>query len=720
MGGVVLLLVVATVVVLARQSPRGEKPEEAVLGAAPLSCRDILLIGVDGGGERPGKGRVFGPTVERFRLAYSALAAKGQRTVDVRRVAVKGSSPRALLPKRTPPSANARKSLLAEKDRVRAWRAPVPHAVSRVMKVLSKAAVTCAEQQVVLVGFSHGASAVHRVLQRMADRPEGLGRLAGAVLVADPDRVPKTSAERAGAPPAPRGGKGAFALVLRPQGDTAVPTPTTAIWQVCSTGDLVCAPKGNTVRRALKVARSYHDGPGGRAVRRAARAAWSSTALVPLPTPRVQSVSMRVGKPFSAQLAVRVKTGHGASVTWVATTTPPPGLSLTPTGLLSGTPTEPGQYVVDYQVTGTAPPTLPTTGSIVVTVTTSAISTAVSTGGQSSCAIRNDGTLWCWGRNNFGQLGDATTVPRSTPVQAGTFADWSQVATSGATTCGIRADSSLWCWGLSNFGQGGRGKTAPVTTPAQVGTNRTWTSVSTSWFHTCATRSNGTLWCWGANKHGELGLGTVGPAHTKPQRVGSLKTWTSVTSGGFHSCGTRSDGTAWCWGQNIFGQLGNADVAIQPAPVQVGTLTDWKQLTASWAHTCGVTVVGEGRCWGFNGSGQLGEGTLTTQRTPVPVAGAHTWTSISAAEASTCAVDANGGAWCWGANRYGQLGNGQPTTSLVPTPLPSSPGWAGLALGWWHGCGVLQGGETVCWGNNEWGQLGNASSTDSGLPEEVP
>ena len=93
-----------------------------------------------------------------------------------------------------------------------------------------------------------------------------------------------------------------------------------------------------------------------------------------------------------------------------------------------------------------------------------------------------------------------------------------------------------------------------------------------------------------------------------------------MTSGGFHTCATRTDGTAWCWGQNIFGQLGNANPAIQPNPVQVGLLTDWKQLSASWAHTCGLTTVGQLRCWGFNSSGQVGDGTLTTQLAPVPVA----------------------------------------------------------------------------------------------------
>ncbi len=720
MGLQLLVFTTAAVVVVGLLLAVRDRPDEpdkgAVLGSAvPAAagvCRDVLLVGVDGGGERPGKGRVFGPTVDRFRTAYAALAAKGGRTVDVRRVPIHADAPRALLRKKAP-DGNARKAL--DKARVKAWRKPVPHVVGRTMKVLTKAAAACPEQQVVLVGFSHGAAVMHRVLLRLANRPDGLARVAAATLIADPDRVAKTSARIVGHPPAPRGGSGVFAHVLTPQADTPAPSATFDVLQVCSRGDLVCAPKDNTVKAALKVARSYHEGRGARAVRRVARSAWSSTALVPIPAPRTQSLSMRIGKPFSAQLVARVKARHG--VVWVNAVGLPPGLTLGPTGLLSGTPTQPGAFTFTYQVSGTAPATVPMSGSVSVVVTSSAVSTAVTAGGQSSCATHNDGTLWCWGRNNFGQLGDGTTTPRPTPAPVGTFVDWKQVSASGSTTCGVRADSTLWCWGLNNFGQVGVAG-ASRSTPVQVGTNATWTSVSTSWFHTCATRSNGSLWCWGANRHGELGLGGINRGYTLPHKVAS-NTWASVTAGGFHTCATRTDGTAWCWGQSIFGQLGNANPAIQPNPVQVGLLTDWKQLSASWAHTCGLSTAGQLRCWGFNSSGQVGDGTLTTQLAPVPVASDRTWTSISTAESSTCAIDAAGGAWCWGANHYGQLGNGQTTTSLVPSPVPSDLPWVSLTAGWWHGCGVRQGGEAVCWGNNEWGQLGDATLVDAPLPKEV-
>jgi alpha-tubulin suppressor-like RCC1 family protein len=589
--------------------------------------------------------------------------------------------------------------------------------VADTLETIDAAAFACPDQALVLVGYAQGASVVHRVLLRLQGRPDGLARVVGAALVSDPDRRAASATDHlVGAPAAPAAHSGIYSRVFRPVADVPAGSPTFATWNVCTAGDLVCDPGANTVRSALKVARSYRFDRGAAAVRSAARGLWEGTTLRPLPRPEIQVATTRSGQPYSLQLAATVAPGSAAGVVWTDPLQVPPGLTLDEHGLLSGTPTEVGTWNLTYAVRGTQPPTPAATGVVVLTVT--AASSAVSTGGQTSCETRSDATTWCWGRNNFGQLGTGETGLRKMPVQVGTGRDWRTVSTSGATTCAIKTDGTLWCWGLDNWGQLGVGRGKPRLTPVQVGTSDRWTTVSTSWFHTCGTRDNGTLWCWGQNNRGQLGDGTT-VTRGHPTRVGTGTTWTDVTTGGWHSCGTRSDGTAWCWGQNIFGQLGNTDQDVQPAPVRVGTGTDWVDLSAGWAHTCGVTAAGQASCWGFNNRGQLGDGSRVLRRGPGTVSGDHIWTSISTGDASTCGLDNTGSAYCWGSNRYRQLGDGGGQTQLVPTLVRTDHRLVSVDAGWFHACGGLDTGSTACWGNNEVGQVGNGTLADQPVPEEV-
>lgn len=693
------------------------RPDRAVLGAGTAaavdSCADVLLVGVDGGGETPAAGATFGRTAEVFRTAFRQRATTGGRSVDVRRVAFTGPPPTELVAR--PHARDARRALSAA--RARAWREPVTDGVTRTLATIDGAAFACPTQQVVLVGFAQGASVVHRTLLRLQSRPEGLGRVVGAALVSDPDRrAASGAAHLVGDPGAARRTTGVFAELLAPVADVPAGTETFSVWNVCTRGDLVCDPGPTSLRSALETTRSYRFGAGAAAVRSAAAGLWATTTLWPLPRPELQVATARTGQPFSLQLAVTVAPSAAPGVVWTDPRELPPGLTLDGSGLLAGTPTEAGTWNLSYAVRGTQPATTAATGVVVLTV--HATASSVSAGGQVSCETRTDGTAWCWGRNNFGQLGDGTKSPRSTPVRVGTDTDWESISTSGSTTCGVRSSGTLWCWGLDNFGQLGVGRGAARVVPVQVGSAATWASVSTSWFHTCGTRVNGSLWCWGQNRQGQVGDGST-TVRGYPTRVGTGQDWASVTAGGFHTCGTRADGTAWCWGQNVFGQLGNTDLSPHPSPVRVGTLATWVQLSAGWAHTCGITADGTASCWGLNNRGQLGDGSRDLRRSPEPVSGDRIWTSISTGDASTCGLDNTGSAYCWGSNRYRQLGNGSSETQMVPTLVSSEHAWLSVDAGWFHACGGLDTGLTACWGNNEVGQVGNGTQVDQPVPEEV-
>ena len=338
-------------------------------------------------------------------------------------------------------------------------------------------------------------------------------------------------------------------------------------------------------------------------------------------------------------------------------------------------------------------------------------SVSLSAGGQTTCVTRSDGTARCWGRNDYGQVGDGSTTRRDTPANV-VGRGWATISTSGASTCGVKGDGTLWCWGLDNYGQLGIGHGAPRHRPHQVGTGRKWATVSNAWTHTCATKTNGTLWCWGQNLWGQLGIGTVDRRHGKPQRVGTASDWQSVTTGGWHSCALDVAGQAFCWGHNTFGEVGDGTTRTRSAPVRVCGGATWLQLSAAWAQTCGITQTGRMLCWGFNRQGQLGDGTLTNHARPTAVLGAQTWTQVTTGDGSTCATTDDGRLWCWGDDRYGQLGDAA-TATPKPTPTEVAALTSPIQItsaGWLHTCAIPVGGAFTCWGNDEMGQLGDGGT----------
>ncbi|MCR6031471.1 cutinase family protein [Nocardioides sp. zg-579] len=722
-GGQALLLIAATLVSVAvvaaflhtgsQPGPR-EEPDRAVLGASTAAtvdeCADLLLLGVDGAGEAPSGGTTYGRTVGVFARAFTRQALGADRTVEQVRVSM-ASRPTARLLRDRPDDRRALRSVSATK--ARAWMKPVPAAGQRLLALVDRHAFACPDQQLVLVGHAQGAAVVHRALTALAGRPDGLRDVVGAALVADPDRRVRTRATSLGAPAAAASRSGIAARRLGAVPDVPARTATYAAWSVCTAGDLVCDPQDVRVTKALQKNRSYAYGPGAAALRKVAAGLLAKARLRPVARPEVQVATAPVRQPFALQLAVSTS---ASGVVWQDARNLPPGLTLDATGLLSGTPTEFGTWNVSYVVRGTDPVTAGATGVVVVTVPAGPAS--VSAGGQVSCQVREGGSAWCWGRNNFGQLGDGTTTTRTRPVAVAGGDTWRSISTSGATTCAIRTDATLWCWGLGHHGQLGTGKGPARSTPAQVGSSAAWTSVSAGWFHTCGTRSNGSLWCWGSNLRGQLGDGTF-TTRGRPKRVGTANDWASVAAGGWFTCATRTGGTAWCWGQNTFGQLGSPESDPQPTPTQVGTGTTWASLDAGWAHTCGTTVEGAALCWGRNDRGQLGDATRSLRRSPEPVTGGRIWTSISAGDATTCAVDNTGSAWCWGSGRYGQIGDGSRSNRTVPTLVVAERAWLSLDAGWFHACGGLDTGATACWGNNELGQVGDGSTNDRPLPEGI-
>jgi len=295
----------------------------------------------------------------------------------------------------------------------------------------------------------------------------------------------------------------------------------------------------------------------------------------------------------------------------------------------------------------------------------------VSGGNYHSLGIRANGSAWAWGSNNLGRLGTNNTTNRSSPVSVvGAFTDWVQVSGGFSHSLGVRANGSAWAWGANSYGRLGDGTTTSRSSPVSVvGGFTDWVQVSVG-IHSLGLRANGTAWAWGANSYGNLGDGTTVEKSSPVSVVGGFTDWVQLAAGLRHSLGVRANGTAWAWGSNIFGQIGDNTTTGRSSPVSViGGFTNWVQVSGGTSHSIGLRANGTTWAWGDNGSGRLGDGTTVASRlSPVSVIGGFTdWIQVAAGGNFNIAIRANGSAWAWGSNLRGQIGDG--TTVAKSSPV---------------------------------------------------
>lgn len=329
----------------------------------------------------------------------------------------------------------------------------------------------------------------------------------------------------------------------------------------------------------------------------------------------------------------------------------------------------------------------------------------VSVGGFHSCALDAAGVAYCWGNNTRGGLGTGDLISRSEPVQVATDVRFSTIRVGNHFTCALTADGVAMCWGGNNNGQLGTPTTTTCTLPSgtalacsavpvPVAGGHVLASLDVGLFNGCGLTADGSALCWGNNLRGQLGRGTVGDPSHSPLPVSGGLSFSQVSVGASHVCAIATDGTTYCWGDNVYGQLGTGDHTRKLVPTVVASGdVRFAAIRASsgnsvFSFSCGATASGELHCWGANSLGQLGHSApLPTcgvgsrarpcSTLPMPVDTELRFQSFETGFEVVCAVSTQQRGYCWGSNEFGALGNASVAVSTsTPTPIAATPGRA--------------------------------------------
>jgi alpha-tubulin suppressor-like RCC1 family protein len=355
---------------------------------------------------------------------------------------------------------------------------------------------------------------------------------------------------------------------------------------------------------------------------------------------------------------------------------------------------------------------------------------AVAAGGSSSFALKADGTLWAWGKNNNGQLGNGDALDQSAPVMVQNMglSRYTAVSNGGDHTLALQADGTLWAWGFNNFGQ--IGQTADLnshSTPVQVGTDIDWIALSAGGLHSLALKADGTLWSWGTNRFGQLGIGSADAldTHIAPVQIGFDRDWSALFAGDVHNLAVKRNGTTWAWGDNSAGQLGDGTSTDQSSPHKITAPSGFANIVAvaaGSAHSIAAKANGEIYAWGDNGTGQLGNGTNDGSLSPVLVGTEVVgWVGAEAGGEFTAVRRSDGTLWTWGNDASGQLGDNNnlfaPRTN--PAMVGGAVNWIAQTSGWSHTIALRADGTLWSWGDNANGQLGDGTTNNLQAPVQI-
>jgi alpha-tubulin suppressor-like RCC1 family protein len=323
----------------------------------------------------------------------------------------------------------------------------------------------------------------------------------------------------------------------------------------------------------------------------------------------------------------------------------------------------------------------------------------------------------CWGANTKGQVGIGnsaiTRIP--VPVVVPGLTDIRQISSGADHACALRGDGTVWCWGESIYGQlSVASVTNHAPSPVQIPGVTTATQLTTGKYHTCVRTAAGGVRCWGANHpYGQVGGGPVSSLVTV-----AITGVSEVRAGGFHTCARLTTGAVSCWGWNQYGQSGGTpSVDSTLTPTTVAGISTARELALGESFSCARLSDGKAVCWGNGAQGQLGDGSsASSTTTPQQVIDLGTIVSLSAAPFTVCGAYADAAVRCWGSDFWGMFGDGG-AGGGSNTPAPSGLGTARtVAMGGSSGCAIRTTGRVVCAGRNNEGQLGYGATALTPTP----
>ena len=408
---------------------------------------------------------------------------------------------------------------------------------------------------------------------------------------------------------------------------------------------------------------------------------------------------------------------------------------------------------------------------------------SVTAGVAHSCALTTDGAAYCWGANDYGELGNSGVESSRTPVRVAEGLTFKSISAGDVHTCGLTTAGDAYCWGSQIYGQLGNGSVTQSATPQKVTGGLEFASIRSGAFHTCGVTTDGTAYCWGFGWYGQLGADAATFASTcdpgqrsycsRPVRVAGNLTFAALAPAELRTCGVTTAGRVYCWGSNVTGDLGVGTssgpeqcpgdvlggdpefIACSPVPVPIQSGLTFGTDPSQIARGCAVAVTGAAYCWGNNQSFRIGAGTggrdgcpfevalpsphtisLPCSPSPIAVSGGLSFKAVYSAAGASCGVTTTGAGYCWGSNESAQLGTGsigpeqscdfgiyRGACSKVPVAIAGGLRFRSLAIGGYtgaaHACGVTETGELYCWANNESGELGDGTTVLRRSPVRV-